>query len=146
MTCLTPSAWRSQVARISAATAAVPVGLYTAAEEGEGAGIVLADDFAPPAQAVLGTPAGWCHRHPPLQTAGAGAGGHVKGTAGHPQPPGTPWRDAHRTGRVLSRCLYTCTPAVIPRAHGLAARQGGRAGLLILGILRTGSSNPATLK
>lgn len=58
-----------QIARISAATSVCPVGLYTAAEE-DGGGVVLAEEFAPPAQAVLGTPAGWCHRCPPLRLPG----------------------------------------------------------------------------
>ena len=59
-----------QIARISAATSVCPVGLYAAAEE-DGGGIVLAEEFAPPAQAVLGTPGGWCHRCPPLRLPGA---------------------------------------------------------------------------
>lgn len=59
-----------QIARISAATSVCPLGLYTAAEE-DGSGVVLAEDFEPPAQAVLGTPAGWCHRCPPLRLPGA---------------------------------------------------------------------------
>lgn len=61
--------WR-QIARISADVSVCPVGLYKLAEE-EGTGVVLAEDFVPPTQAALTTPAGWCHRCPPLRLPGA---------------------------------------------------------------------------
>jgi len=64
--------------------------------------------------------------------------------------PGTPaarhtLARCHRTGWALSSCIDACTPAVAPRAHGFAARQGGKA-RCVPGLSRNGSGGPATLK